>query len=285
MVVKGLAAGLLVLAALTVPAAAHAQGAEQVDYRYDFRSDFVVPDGSGTTTFDEASGGFDTEVTTTRLEPLTRYTIFVQGAVGAERFAVCSYTTDAMGAGGCQAQDQQLPTFERIVSFITGPQGGVVPMPPFELQEQAPPLEADRSTDDDDEVADGEIEAAAAQTAPQEGDDPSEDGGTAGEGAQDGGSEVGDRNCDDFSSQEEAQDFFEEQGGPEDDPNVLDADDDGEACETFFASGGSVPTGGVDAGVAEAGRPVADRAGPAVAGGLLMAALLVLTVGLGRPTR
>ena len=42
----------------------------------------------------------------------------------------------------------------------------------------------------------------------------------------------GDQNCDDFSSQAEAQDYFESKGGDEDN-NVdgLDRDRDGEACE------------------------------------------------------
>jgi hypothetical protein len=41
----------------------------------------------------------------------------------------------------------------------------------------------------------------------------------------------GSYNCADFDTQEEAQEFFEEQGGPENDPNRLDADNDGIACE------------------------------------------------------
>ena len=43
----------------------------------------------------------------------------------------------------------------------------------------------------------------------------------------------GDRDCDDFDTQEEAQEFFEDEGGPESDPHRLDADDDGIACETL----------------------------------------------------
>lgn len=42
-----------------------------------------------------------------------------------------------------------------------------------------------------------------------------------------------DRNCDDFEDWEEAQAFYEAEGGPESDPHGLDADDDGIACESF----------------------------------------------------
>ncbi len=42
---------------------------------------------------------------------------------------------------------------------------------------------------------------------------------------------VADRDCADFSTQEEAQRFYEEQGGPQSDIHRLDEDDDGLACE------------------------------------------------------
>lgn len=45
------------------------------------------------------------------------------------------------------------------------------------------------------------------------------------------GPEVVDVDCPDFSSQEEAQEFFEEHGGPEEDPFELDRDHDELACE------------------------------------------------------
>lgn len=41
----------------------------------------------------------------------------------------------------------------------------------------------------------------------------------------------GSYNCADFDTQPEAQEFFEAEGGPENDPNNLDADNDGIACE------------------------------------------------------
>lgn len=43
---------------------------------------------------------------------------------------------------------------------------------------------------------------------------------------------VKDYDCGDFASQDEAQEFFEENGGPESDPHNLDRDGDGYACET-----------------------------------------------------
>ena len=40
-------------------------------------------------------------------------------------------------------------------------------------------------------------------------------------------------NCDDFSTQPEAQKFFTKAGGPSKDTNRLDGDNDGEACESL----------------------------------------------------
>jgi micrococcal nuclease len=44
---------------------------------------------------------------------------------------------------------------------------------------------------------------------------------------------TGDRDCPDFSSQREAQEYFEAKGGPGKDPDRLDGDDDGVACEAL----------------------------------------------------
>lgn len=49
-----------------------------------------------------------------------------------------------------------------------------------------------------------------------------------------------DRDCTEFSTQAEAQQFFEEQGGPGQDPHGFDADNDGIACEGL--QGGPGPT-------------------------------------------
>ncbi len=45
--------------------------------------------------------------------------------------------------------------------------------------------------------------------------------------------EYGDYDCSDFDTQEEAQEFFENEGGPYDDFHGLDRDEDGEACESL----------------------------------------------------
>ena len=45
--------------------------------------------------------------------------------------------------------------------------------------------------------------------------------------------EFEDRNCGDFDTWDEAQAFFEEEGGPDDDPHRLDRDKDGIACESL----------------------------------------------------
>ena len=40
-------------------------------------------------------------------------------------------------------------------------------------------------------------------------------------------------NCSDFDTQQEAQEQFEADGGPEEDPHNLDSDGDGIACESL----------------------------------------------------
>ena len=42
-----------------------------------------------------------------------------------------------------------------------------------------------------------------------------------------------DRNCSDFETWQEAQDFFLSEGGPEEDPHRLDGNSDGIACESL----------------------------------------------------
>jgi hypothetical protein len=75
----------------------------------------------------------------------------------------------------------------------------------------------------------------------------------------------GSYNCADFDTQEEAQEFFEEQGGPENDPNRLDADNDGIACEGLPGGPTEETTDtGADPGTEEAededGAPAEDDA-------------------------
>lgn len=51
-----------------------------------------------------------------------------------------------------------------------------------------------------------------------------------------------DQDCGDFDSHAEAQDFFEDHGGPQSDRHRLDADDDGLACETSGGETGGAAT-------------------------------------------
>lgn len=48
-----------------------------------------------------------------------------------------------------------------------------------------------------------------------------------------GGKYTDEYNCDDFSTQDQAQTFFKNAGGPSQDTNGLDGDNDGEACEAL----------------------------------------------------
>lgn len=48
-----------------------------------------------------------------------------------------------------------------------------------------------------------------------------------------GGKYTDEYNCDDFTTQPEAQTFFENAGGPSTDTNGLDGDNDGVACESL----------------------------------------------------
>lgn len=50
---------------------------------------------------------------------------------------------------------------------------------------------------------------------------------------QEGGKYTDEYNCDDFSTQQEAQTFFKNAGGPSSDTNNLDGDNDGFACESL----------------------------------------------------
>ena len=104
-------------------------------------------------------------------------------------------------------------------------------------------------------------------------------GPTAVSGCSDTGtSPSGDRDCDDFGgSQERAQEFFEQEGGPDEDPHRLDDDNDGEACEDLSAPGGGVDTGGGGTASAQTLGPL-----PFVLGG---GALGLLVAGVVKPPR
>ncbi len=95
-----------------------------------------------------------------------------------------------------------------------------------------------------------------------------------------------DRDCSDFSTQEEAQEYFEGQGGDEtNNVDNLDADSDGVACESLPS--GSAPSGGIDTGGGGTADKVVEHAdGPAAFVGLGAALGLLLglaAVALRRP--
>lgn len=100
---------------------------------------------------------------------------------------------------------------------------------------------------------------------------------TAGAGGGGGGG-AGDRDCADFDTQQEAQEYFEEQGGgPDNNVDQLDEDGDGLACESL--DGGAVPDGGPATG----GGWLAAGDGAGTAAPLaVLALLLVAAAGVAR---
>ena len=70
---------------------------------------------------------------------------------------------------------------------------------------------------------------AIPQPAPTRTPDPSPTPGASGEPQE----EFQDRDCGDFDTWQEAQDFFLAEGGPESDPHKLDGDGDGSACQSL----------------------------------------------------
>jgi endonuclease YncB( thermonuclease family) len=73
-----------------------------------------------------------------------------------------------------------------------------------------------------------------------------------------------DRDCADFSTQRQAQRFFERHGGPRRDPHNLDGDGDGRACEDLpcpcGSGGGGGDGGGSGGGGRDGGRDRTQRA-------------------------
>lgn len=128
-------------------------------------------------------------------------------------------------------------------------------------QPSEPQAEPDATQGDELQAPDEEVGAQEAQ----EDNPPTEGGGNAKTAQQ------GDRDCADFGSQEDAQDYFEEQGGPGDDPDRLDEDSDGVACESLGAPTGGVDTGGGGTAISEATStsPLSFIAGGALFGLLL----------------
>jgi len=95
-----------------------------------------------------------------------------------------------------------------------------------------------------------------------------------------------DRDCPEFSSQEEAQDFFVSRGGPDEDPHRLNGDpeEDDDACEDtdFGGDDGASPEGGVDSGLGGTASDLSVETGPsplALGGGALALIALALAAG------
>lgn len=124
---------------------------------------------------------------------------------------------------------------------------------------------------------------------PVSSDEPSTQAQGEGTGEEEGGAEAAgserDRDCSDFDTREEAQEFLESRGGPDEDPHQLDEDpgeDDGQACENLPSEGSDddTPSGGVDSGYGPVVPESAAGAPPTIA--LVGTGLGVLAlVGLG----
>jgi hypothetical protein len=156
-----------------------------------------------------------------------------------------------------------------------------------------PPAELPREDGQGDTRDDQGEAAPQAEAAQEESEDaePVEDGASTEDDAASEGTaaQVEDRDCPDFDSQEEAQDFFEDNGGsPDNNVDRLDADGDGEACEdsSFVDDQGddeAAPSGGIDTGL---GGTAGER-GPSVLGLLglcLLAVCGALAFGRRRPS-
>ncbi|WP_336346114.1 CHRD domain-containing protein [Halalkalicoccus ordinarius] len=92
-----------------------------------------------------------------------------------------------------------------------------------EGSEEEPPEDED-SSDDEDESEDSDDEEDESDDSEGGGDSDTEDDSDGGSGSDD------DLDCEDFDTQEEAQEVYEQDTS---DPHGLDGDNDGEACETL----------------------------------------------------
>lgn len=101
----------------------------------------------------------------------------------------------------------------------------------------------------------GDAQAAAAGATDDAASDAAGSVAQTGSGARaSGAAKAVDKDCGGFGSQAEAQDFFEANGGPGSDEHGLDADGDGQACDTHFGS-----EGGGDAAATVAASSIGDK--------------------------
>jgi len=160
-----------------------------------------------------------------------------------------------------------------LVAPAAGPGAAVPGVPlvePFAIGAQSAPRDEQAGTPQDEAPAEEPTAQEPSSSAAQDEDDEEsvEDGdSTEDEAAPEGtAAQAEDRNCPDFDSQQEAQDFFEDNGGsPDNNVDGLDADGDGEACEDSAFTGDEgddepAPRGGIDTGLGgtagERGRTV-----------------------------
>lgn len=117
--------------------------------------------------------------------------------------------------------------------------------PEAAAQTEETPAPADQGEIAQEEPAQGDVDLEEDEDALDQEDAAATDDETGGDESGDSAqADDEDRSCEDFTSQEEAQEYFTDQGGDAT-HNVdnLDADGDGQACEALDA-----PAGGVDAG-------------------------------------
>ena len=153
---------------------------------------------------------------------------------------------------------------------------------PEETTEAPAPSQPADPAEESAQASGGAVDCQANPEAPECQD---ADSGSVPTAAQTGGDRL---NCEDFNSQQEAQDEFESDRS---DPNNLDADNDGEACETFdygtadtgSSTADSFPVGGIETGfggTAPGSGPEGGAGeGPLLIVGGALLALMSLTLG------
>lgn len=150
---------VLCLAATTGTALA----AHESNNRFDFRSTALAPDGDGKGVSNYIAGAstednelWNSTVRVSGLAPNTRYTFWAENGNDvrdAQDFAVCSFTTDPRGRGGCQRQRHNEPALAIARIRV----GDMETFGPVALEARRMPMDADNKVDD------GEIESSGGQ--------------------------------------------------------------------------------------------------------------------------
>ncbi len=137
-----------------------------------------------------------------------------------------------------------------------------------------------------DEEAGTDETTVEAQGVEEGGDESGEDVEASGVDESEGNNGVDDVNCRDFDFQEDAQEFFDRNGGIDgEDEDRLDEDpgeDDGIACEDLpsrddDSDSGATPSGGVDSGMGGTAPKPASAIAPLILGGVAGAVVLLGT--------